>query len=69
MSLAKIVRGFMGNVDDIRVEAYDGSRAGRADAPVALRVASPRALAYLFRAPGEIGLARAYVAGDLEVVG
>src|SRR6266511_2502125 len=69
MSLAKIVRGFMGNVDDIRVEAYDGSRAGRADAPVALRVASPRALAYLFRAPGEIGLARAYVAGDLEVEG
>jgi cyclopropane-fatty-acyl-phospholipid synthase len=69
MALARIVHGFVGSPVDVRIEAYDGSSAGGADAPVALRITSPRALAYLVRAPGELGMSRAYVAGDLEIDG
>ncbi len=52
----------------VGVRAWDGSTAGPINAPsVVLR--SPRALAHLAWAPGELGLARAYVAGDLDVDG
>jgi cyclopropane-fatty-acyl-phospholipid synthase len=69
MPLAEIVHGFIGNPTDVRIEAYDGSEAGVSSAPVTMRITSERALAYLVRAPGELGLSRAYVAGDIEVDG
>jgi cyclopropane-fatty-acyl-phospholipid synthase len=49
--------------------AYDGSTAGPANADVVLEVRSPRAVQYLASAPSQLGLARAYVTGDLEIVG
>ena len=49
--------------------AYDGSTAGPVDADVVLEVRSPRAVAYLASAPSQLGLARAYVTGDLEIIG
>ena len=49
--------------------AYDGSSAGPADAEVTLDVRSPRAVQYLAGAPSQLGLARAYVSGDLEIIG
>ncbi len=49
--------------------AYDGSSAGPADAKYGLRLLNERGLSYLVTAPGDLGLARAYVAGDLEIVG
>jgi len=49
--------------------AYDGSRAGDADAPVTLHVRSEAALRSIVTAPGELGLARAYVSGALDVEG
>jgi cyclopropane-fatty-acyl-phospholipid synthase len=51
----------------IAVEGYDGSRHGPADAKVRVVVRSPRALSYLLSAPGRLGMARAYVAGELDV--
>jgi cyclopropane-fatty-acyl-phospholipid synthase len=45
--------------------AYDGSSAGPADAPVAVEVRSRKALAHVVSAPGELGLARAYVSGEI----
>jgi cyclopropane-fatty-acyl-phospholipid synthase len=50
------------------IEFWDGSSvpATREGGPV-FRVRSPRAVARLLRAPGQLGLARAYVSGDLEV--
>jgi cyclopropane-fatty-acyl-phospholipid synthase len=51
----------------IRVTAYDGSVAGRADAAVHIRVKSPKAIAHLVSAPGSLGLARAYVSGELDL--
>jgi cyclopropane-fatty-acyl-phospholipid synthase len=52
----------------IRIRAWDGSEAGPADAPVVV-VRSRRALRRLVWAPGELGLGRAYVSGDLDVDG
>ena len=52
-----------------RFTAYDGSAAGPEDAPVRLDLRNERGLSYLLTAPGDLGLARAYVRGDLEVEG
>jgi cyclopropane-fatty-acyl-phospholipid synthase len=49
--------------------AYDGSSAERSDAVGVVEIRSPRALRYLATAPGELGIARAYVMGDLEIHG
>ncbi|MEU3510827.1 cyclopropane-fatty-acyl-phospholipid synthase family protein [Streptomyces longwoodensis] len=52
----------------LRIHAWDGSQAGPPDAP-ALVVRHRRALRRLLFKPGELGLARAWVAGDLDVEG
>jgi len=55
----------------VRLRAWDGSEAGALeplDAPV-LVARSPRALRRILWRPGELGLARAYVSGDLDVEG
>ena len=49
--------------------AYDGSSAGPQDGDVVMEVRSPRAVEYLAGSPNQLGLARAYVSGDLEIVG
>lgn len=53
----------------VRFTAYDGSSAGPADAEIGLHLASERGLRYLLTAPGDLGMARAYVAGDLHLSG
>ncbi|TKV62038.1 methyltransferase domain-containing protein [Nakamurella flava] len=53
----------------VRITAFDGSATGPEDSPVGLHVADRRALTYLLGAPGDLGLARAYVAGHLQPVG
>lgn len=52
----------------VRLRAWDGSEAGPAGGPV-LVIKSRRALRRLLWAPGELGLARAYVTGDIDVEG
>jgi len=52
-----------------RFTAYDGSATGPTDSPVHLHLKNERGLAYLLTAPGDLGMARAYVAGDIEVQG
>jgi cyclopropane-fatty-acyl-phospholipid synthase len=52
----------------VRVRAWDGSEAGPAGPPIAV-LRSPLALRRALWAPGELGLARAYVSGDLDVEG
>ncbi len=52
----------------VRIRAWDGSEAGPAEGPV-LVIRSRRALRRLLWAPGELGLARAYVSGDIDVEG
>jgi cyclopropane-fatty-acyl-phospholipid synthase len=57
-----------GNIP-LRFTAYDGSAAGPEDAKIGLDLKSPRGTTYLATAPGDLGMARAYVSGDLEAVG
>ncbi|KUN06670.1 cyclopropane-fatty-acyl-phospholipid synthase [Streptomyces yokosukanensis] len=52
----------------VRLRAWDGSQAGPPDAP-ALVVRNRRALRRMLFKPGELGLARAWVSGDLGVEG
>ncbi|MEO3767348.1 cyclopropane-fatty-acyl-phospholipid synthase family protein [Streptomyces sp. B8F3] len=52
----------------IRIRAWDGSEAGPEGAPV-LVVRHRRALRRILWRPGELGLARAWVAGELDVEG
>ena len=52
-----------------RFTAYDGSSAGPADSTYGLHLRNERGLSYLLSAPGDLGLARAYVTGDLELIG
>ncbi|HEX2451450.1 MAG TPA: hypothetical protein VHJ69_09920 [Gemmatimonadales bacterium] len=52
----------------VRIEFWDGSAvpASRGGGPTFL-VRSPRAVAHILHAPGQLGLGRAYVSGELEV--
>src|SRR5580692_9398269 len=69
MALAQVFERIMGSEAPVEFAAYDGSHAGTPGAPVKLTVRSPVAVAYLSQAPGALGLARAYVAGHLDVDG
>jgi len=52
-----------------RFSAYDGSTAGPLDAGICMHLANERGLSYLLTAPGDLGMARAYVSGDLVIEG
>jgi len=69
MRVAELFQSVIGSDTSVRVTGYDGSAVGPPDSPYAVRVRTPRALAYLASAPGSLGLARAYVTGDLEIDG
>ncbi|GHE41616.1 cyclopropane-fatty-acyl-phospholipid synthase [Streptosporangium violaceochromogenes] len=69
MRLAEIFEMVVGSEAGIRFSAYDGSTAGPKNADIGIEVRSPAAVAYLAQAPGELGLARAYVSGHLDVHG
>jgi cyclopropane-fatty-acyl-phospholipid synthase len=69
MALAPLVDEVLGGDLPLAVEAYDGSRSGPEDAPATLVVRTPDALSRVITSPGELGLARAYVAGDLDIRG
>src|SRR5664279_353527 len=50
-----------------RLTAFDGSQTGPADAP-GLQLNNRRGLTYVLTAPGDLGLARAYVSGDIDFI-
>ncbi len=52
----------------LRLRAWDGSEAGPADAPI-LEFRSRRALRRILWSPGQLGLSRAYVAGEIDAPG
>jgi cyclopropane-fatty-acyl-phospholipid synthase len=69
VTLAELVGGLLGPDPPVAVELHDGSALGPADAPARLVFRSPDVLRRLLTAPGELGFARAYVAGELDVEG
>lgn len=70
LSLAQILEIFAAGGDlPLKFTAYDGSSAGPNDASLGLDLLTPRGTTYLATAPGDLGMARAYVSGDLELHG
>ncbi len=69
MHLASFIEEWIGSDLPVRIRAYDGSDIGPRDAATTITVRSPRAVMRLIEAPGELGFARAYVAGDIEIDG
>jgi cyclopropane-fatty-acyl-phospholipid synthase len=68
---AEVIAALLGQAGldlPVRLRAWDGSEAGPRGGPV-LVARSPRALQRILWRPGELGLARAYVSGDLDVEG
>ncbi|MEU9290773.1 cyclopropane-fatty-acyl-phospholipid synthase family protein [Streptomyces sp. NPDC048275] len=68
LRLKSLVEQLLGVPLPVRIRAWDGSEAGPPGAPT-LNVRNRRALRHLLWKPGELGLARAWVAGDLGVEG
>ncbi|GAA1833988.1 class I SAM-dependent methyltransferase [Microlunatus capsulatus] len=68
MSLAGVLGAVLGSSLPLRLTAYDGSATGPEEA-LGFDLLTPRGTRYLATAPGELGLVRAYVAGDLELRG
>lgn len=66
--IAQVVESLLRDGMPVRFRAYDGSTAGPPDGP-GLELRNARGLSYLLTAPGDLGLARAYVRGDLEMLG
>jgi len=67
--LAEVFDRVTGRRTGIEFRAYDASRAGPPDAPVRVDICSARAVSYLVQGRNDLGLARAYVSGGLEVHG
>jgi cyclopropane-fatty-acyl-phospholipid synthase len=69
MTIADLVGMLSADEIPVRFEAYDGSAIGPEDSGVTIRLRNERGLRYLATAPGDLGMARAYVAGDLTADG
>jgi len=53
----------------VEIEFWDGSTIGRRDGPGRLRINSIDAIRRVIWLPGDLGLARAFVMGDIDVIG
>jgi cyclopropane-fatty-acyl-phospholipid synthase len=69
MGIAPVIQRALGPGVPLAVRAYDGSEACAEDAVATVIVNSPDAIRRFASAPGELGLGRAYVAGDLDLDG
>jgi cyclopropane-fatty-acyl-phospholipid synthase len=67
--VAGTIANLLGDDPPVRIKCYDGTAIGPPDAGTRIIVRSPAALQYILTAPGELGFARAYVAGALELDG
>lgn len=68
-TVAEAVASLLRDGLPLRLTAYDGSAAGPTDTPYGMHLRTERALSYLLTAPGDLGLARAWASGDLELSG
>ncbi|MFE6223353.1 class I SAM-dependent methyltransferase [Streptomyces sp. NPDC057854] len=67
--LATLAGELLGSPLPVRLRAWDGSEAGPAGAGPVLVIKDRRALRRMIWKPGELGLARAWVAGEIDVEG
>ena len=67
--LRPVVDTALGRDLPVRLDCWDGSSMGPVDAGVVVRFRNRRALRRLVWAPNELGFARAYVSGDIQLEG
>ena len=66
MTVAQMIELFLKPGAPVHIESFDGSSYGSDDAPLTLQVKNSRAIYYMVNAPSELGLARAYLQGDID---
>jgi cyclopropane-fatty-acyl-phospholipid synthase len=66
--LASFLENLLGGPLPVGLRTWDGVRVGPSEGPTVV-LNNRRALRWLLYSPGELGLARAYVSGDLDVEG
>jgi cyclopropane-fatty-acyl-phospholipid synthase len=66
--LAPLVEALIGD-PPVRIELWDGSGLGPTDGPGTIHVRSPQAIQRIVWAPGELGVARAFVSGEIDLDG
>lgn len=69
LALAEIVEIVTGGDMPMRFTAYDNSAVGPQDSQFGLHLESPKGATYIATAPGDLGMARAYISGDLRAEG
>jgi len=69
MSLATVFSGLVEPTIPVRFEAFDGSTWGPEDPVAVIELRRPEALQYLATATGDLGLARAFTTGAVDVNG
>ena len=69
MTVGEMASLFLDPATPVRIDAFDGSHFGPADADLKVNVATPNCMYQLLAHPSEIGIVRAYILGDLGVEG
>ncbi|MBF6333376.1 class I SAM-dependent methyltransferase [Nocardia transvalensis] len=69
LTIAEIFETLVDGEVPIRFSAYDGSATGPADSKYKLDIRNPRGINYIATAPGDLGMARAYISGDMTAEG
>src|SRR5450755_3308285 len=69
MRFGNVFRALVDDDAPVAFRAYDGSATGPRDPLATIEVRSPEAVRFMLTAPGQLGVARAYVTGALEVHG
>src|SRR5687768_3645480 len=64
-----LVTSLLGAEPRVRIQLWDGTALGPIDSPGTIHVRSADALRRIVWSPDELGLGRAYVAGDIDVEG
>ncbi|MBL1073501.1 class I SAM-dependent methyltransferase [Nocardia sp. 2] len=65
LNIAEIFETLIDGPVPIRFTAYDGSSTGPQDSEFGLEIVHPRGVNYIANAPGDLGMARAYISGDM----
>ena len=68
-AVAPLVRAFVGDDPPVSIRFWDGSHLGDPDGVGTVVLRRPEAIRRVVWAPGELGLGRAYVSGDIDLEG
>ncbi|WP_350029024.1 hypothetical protein [Bifidobacterium longum] len=67
MTVGEMASLFLDPDAPVRIDAFDGSHFGPADADLKVKIAAPTCMYQLLAHPNEIGIVRAYILGDFDV--